>query len=1320
MRGAVNNHEHYFADVNGDGKADWIQVNRTINMGRVGLATGDGNFTHWTNDSAMRGAVDNHEHYFADVNGDGKADWIQVNRTINAGHVGLAHGLATDLLISFSSGLGGTTTIGYTPSSAWANTFLPTGTVMQTVSSVTTTDGRGASSTTSYSYAGGLYSSSERRFLGFRKVTAVIDAAGNYTETYYHQHVGCISKPETTYFRSASGAIYTYSSYLYQESATAPYTSLLTERWDYECNLGTTCQRVVSQLGYDAYGNITLAKEYGNYDAAGDERTTVRAFAPNLTKYIVEKASYENVYEGIGTGGRLMSRELRLFDGATSEVTPPLYGDMTARKRWDDQTGLYVTEAFGYDAWGNLISQGDGRGYAKTTAYDGTYHVYPVTRCDALGHCGQTSYDVVLGVATGETDANGQVVTRTYDVLGRPVQETRPDGGWTQWQYLSWGSPTAQRVRVVQSDGSADGLWADEYFDGMQRRYQWVREGGATRLREYSGTTKRVWKESAWYDPTTETARYQVFAYDGAGRVARVTNPDGTYGETAYSICYSAADPDFAAPRACTTRWDELGKATRRATDGLGNLVVVSEWTGAVEARTRYTRDVLSRLTRVVDAAGNVTSKAWSSLGNEVSACDPDLGCWSYGYDAARNRVSSTDARGQTVTVAYDAVGRRVTKTLPGGAVVTWTYDQGATGDRPTSVTWNEGSESLTYDFAGRVTGSSRCVLGECETTEWTYDLVGRVASVTYGDGTVVNHSYDSAGRLLAVGGYASGMSYNARGQLTRLTYGNGVVQQYTYNSPRQWLSAASVTGPGGTLYQASYGYDAAARVTSTSSTTESLLNLTYGYDDRGRLLSVAGGQAQTFTYDAVGNLTSNSQVGSYSYGDAAHKHAVTTAGAGTYSYDAVGNTLSGGGRTLTWDAESRLRTVTRGTLTATFSYDPDGQRTAKTTTAGTTRYYGKLQEKGVDGSRVKYVYAGALQVAQVRTSGTSYVHQDHLGSVRLLTNAAGNVARRYGYAAYGQTVYDSGGATVNAREFGGHEADADLGLVYMNARYYDAELGRFVSADTLVPDLTNPQALNRYAFAYGNPISNIDPTGHAPVVVAVVVACAAPAAVATVAWVGVAFIAVGYVTENPLLMTIGSICLGYAGGFSSALLGGVEGAWLGASVAALTSPLSPIDENSKRNLGLLYMGANFVAGQMKASKALENESAAAKEAAKDSKYDMSKFEDADRARMAAHTAAEASGKTFDEALAAGFADSGKQFGMVGPGTGMTTTVLDKLVGWIPSVRLHGMLHDGYGLAFQTWSVGPGFNYAGVSLLAADNPLSGQFTGLYRNTFMGR
>jgi YD repeat-containing protein len=296
-----------------------------------------------------------------------------------------------------------------------------------------------------------------------------------------------------------------------------------------------------------------------------------------------------------------------------------------------------------------------------------------------------------------------------------------------------------------------------------------------------------------------------------------------------------------------------------------------------------------------------------------------------------------------------------------------------------------------------------------CETTGWTYDGLGRVASVSYGDGTVVTQSYDGAGRLAAVGGYASGMTYNARGQLTQLTFGNGVVQQYSYDGPRQWLTSSEVTGPEGTLYQAGYGYDAAARVASMSSTTDSRLNLTFGYDDLGRLLDVAGGQTQAFTYDALGNMTSNSQVGSYGYGDAAHRHAVTAAGASAYAYDAGGNLVSGGGRTLEWDAESRLLAVTRNGQTATFSYDPDGQRTARTNASGTTRFFGKLLEQGPDGGLVKYVYAGPLLVAQVRATGPSYVHQDHLGSVQLLTDAAGSVARRYDYAAYGQTAYDSG-----------------------------------------------------------------------------------------------------------------------------------------------------------------------------------------------------------------------------------------------------------------------------------------------------------------------
>jgi RHS repeat-associated protein len=1254
-----------------------------------------------------------------------------VNNRVTLAQHWLAAGAAPDLLTSVSNGLGGTTAVQYRPSSAWQNTFLPAGMVLQTVSSVTTSDGRGSNSTTNYTYQGGLWSSSERRFLGFRKVTGVLDAAGNYTETYYHQHVGCISKPEATYFRDATGRLYSYSHYAYQENSLPPYTSLLTERWDHECNQGSTCQRVVNQIAYDTYGNVLRTQEYGNYDASGDERTTVRGFFPNTARYIVGKAAYENVYEGIGTAGRLVRQTLHAYDGASSYTSAPLYGNLTSRRRWNDQTGGYVTETFAYDAHGNLTARTDERGYTRTTVYDSTYRLYPVRECDALGHCKSTAYDFMLGKATAETDANGLTLSRGYDALGRLVRETRPDGGWEERQYLSWGSASAQRVRVVQSDGTADGLWADEYFDGMQRVYKRVREGGATQLVVYSDGSQRVWKESFWYDPLLETPRYQVFSYDGAGRVRTVTNPDGSFAENVYQVCHNPSDPDFAAPRSCTTHYDELRHATRRAVDGFGNVVSISEWNGGAESRTRYQRDVLGRLRRVTDAAGNVSSKTWDSLGNKLAECDPDLGCWRYGYDAAGNRTSQTDAKGQTLQVTYDALGRRVSKVLPGGGQVTWRYDEAgqgaAVGDRPTSLTWPEGSERLSYDFAGRVTSSTRCILGVCATTQWSYDALGRLASVTYGDGERVTHTYDGAGRLASVSDYVTALSYDARGHITQVSLANGVTQSYTHDPARQWLSSSRVLRGATTLYSASYGYDAAARVSAMSSTTDALLNVSYGYDDRDRLVSVTGAQTQFFSYDALGNLTYNSAVGSYGYGSAEHRHASTSAGASSYTYDANGNMTGGAGRQLTWDAENRLASVTRGGQSTSFLYDPDGGRVAKTTASGTTRYFGKLFEIAPDGSHFKHVYAGALLVARKGAAGTTFVHQDHLGSVQLLTNASGAVVRSYDYAPYGKALADSGGV-ANTRGFGGHETDGETGLIYMNARYFDPELGRFISPDSVVPDLENPQALNRYAFAYNNPISNVDPSGHAPVVAAVVAvvsvaASSAPVWVTAVAAVGAAATVAGYVLKDPFLMTIGGIALGFATGYMGPLLGGgLTGGLLGASAAALTSPLSPLEPGLKQAIGWAYAASTFIAGQLKASETLEQIEQQAQQQAVREGVDMawvkSSFEDPQRALSAAYVAAQESHASLQTVLRTAARAGEAGFGMVGPGSGLTTTVLEKLVGWIPSVRLHGVVHDAYGFVFNTWQMGPGYTYAGQLLLSRGMPVAGQVTGVFRNTFL--
>jgi RHS repeat-associated protein len=107
-------------------------------------------------------------------------------------------------------------------------------------------------------------------------------------------------------------------------------------------------------------------------------------------------------------------------------------------------------------------------------------------------------------------------------------------------------------------------------------------------------------------------------------------------------------------------------------------------------------------------------------------------------------------------------------------------------------------------------------------------------------------------------------------------------------------------------------------------------------------------------------------------------------------------------------------------------------------------------------------------------------VHPDHLGSTSRVTNQGGSQVRviRYDPWGYSQASWGSGTALVKYT-YTGKEFDAGTGLMYYGARYYDPALGRFISADTVVPEPGNPQALNRYAYVNNNPLKYTDPSGH-------------------------------------------------------------------------------------------------------------------------------------------------------------------------------------------------------------------------------------------------
>lgn len=229
-----------------------------------------------------------------------------------------------------------------------------------------------------------------------------------------------------------------------------------------------------------------------------------------------------------------------------------------------------------------------------------------------------------------------------------------------------------------------------------------------------------------------------------------------------------------------------------------------------------------------------------------------------------------------------------------------------------------------------------------------------------------------------------------------------------------------------------------------------------------------------------------NSETITDSYTDSSHVHAVTALSTGeSYSYDDNGNMTSRTENGVTYiqvfDAENRLVSVTTGGQTTQFIYDGDGNMVKKINPDNSSVIYiEKIYEIQKDSSGTVthtltfYPAGNALRL----DSTLYYIIQDRLGSASVLTDASGNTVGEQRYFPTGETRVATGTMPTD-RLYTGQRNEGDLGIYDYGARFYDAKLGKFLSADSVVPDMTNPQAFNRYAYAMNNPILYNDPTGH-------------------------------------------------------------------------------------------------------------------------------------------------------------------------------------------------------------------------------------------------
>jgi RHS repeat-associated protein len=865
---------------------------------------------------------------------------------------------------------------------------------------------------------------------------------------------------------------------------------------------------------------------------------------------------------------------------------------------------------YGYDAFGNKtavsVSGADIATRSATTGYDARGQ-FALSSTNALNQSESFTYDPRFGLPLTHTGPNGLITSWSYDGFGRKLLEIRPDGTRTRWSYrycagtaggtdaCPTGAVSLTEVKVLASDDTTlITPGSKTYKDQLDRDIAGDTRGfdGQTirGLTEFDALGRQKRKSRPFF-LSGGTPLWTTTDYDVLSRPVLVIEPDNTTSSTAYSGL-------------TTIGTNALGQTKTVIKDSQGQQVSVTDSEGNTAT---FGYDTFGSLARAVDPQGNVTVNSYDRRGRKIATQDPDMGAWSYSYNVLDQLVSQTDAKGQTVTLAYDLLGRPIQRIEP-DLTSSWTYDTAANGiGKPATASTNGGyARSHSYDALGRPTATQITIDGVSHTSTIGYDAVSRPSTLLYPSGLQITYGYNALGYQTQLSNSNTGQVYwtaNARDAELRLiqqTSGNGVVTTQAYDTLTGDLKSIKA-GPGNAVQDFGFGHDLMGNITSRTDANTGLSE-TFTYDSLNRLRTATVGLdvAKTVTYDTVGNIRSKSDVGTYSYPAAGQPfpHAVSSVAGSvintSFSYDANGNQTGGNGLAITYASFNKPTSITRGTTTIGFNHDPEHQRYKQVAPGKEVLYLtagGVLVEKvsGAGGSVTwnNYLFVAGKMVGMrvERPDGsvqTRYFHRDHLGSVAILTDEAGNVAERLSYDAWGKRRFPNGQddpagslTSQTTRGFTGHEQLDDVGLVHMNGRVYDPLLGRFGTPDPMTENPFSTQGWNRYSYVGNSPLNFTDPSGYC--------------------WMGCfwqkPFKALGKLLNKiPILSSliqiaavaliclspVGAVCAGVVGSITSAITAGLRSGKLGVALrAGLISAATAIAFYQVGNITETFPGVN-------------------------------------------------------------------------------------------------------------------------------------------------
>ncbi|MEM9596395.1 MAG: RHS repeat-associated core domain-containing protein [Acidobacteriota bacterium] len=697
-------------------------------------------------------------------------------------------------------------------------------------------------------------------------------------------------------------------------------------------------------------------------------------------------------------------------------------------------------------------------------------------------------------------DAGAVVQARTeieFDAFGRPKMERHllPDGLWTERQtrYNARGWVTAvsewgdlqKRTEFLDHDpfgrpetvrrpagAGADVQLAYKGSRLVTSTVEIALESGPALVgkqaeKDAHGRLRRVEERSGPGGAVTVT----TYRHDVGGRLTEIrSGPVGqqqirTFEYDSRGFLLSETDPEKGALGNGTVQYldhDARG-LPGRILDGPNQLGFTYDAFGRPTETRDLVRDRLLVELEYDGAPGRGLGKVWRTTRHNY-------------LDLPFNTAGEEDVRVRT-TYEYHGLG-------------------GAASEWQTALLWSPGdvtfTQTATHDELGNLLTQGYPTCSGC---------AGSASS-----GPQLDFDYEK-NQLVSIAGWVDDIVYDDNGQWAELRHANGAVDLREFEAAdpdRVRRLRTLVSEPGdpdfdtGTITYDGAGniqsiggdtmtYDEVGRLASSEHTMTGCPTCTYRqryrYDRFGNLLAIETVddvgvvlEADTFTVDPATNRVTDCSIDSSPLDC-------------PISYDTAGNVTALGGYSFEYDPLGRMTRQAH----ELYLYDAEGERIAAITNAPGTGV--QLTLRGVDGQLLSkvdydgatyqrnrdYIYAGERLVASADGTGATlfHYHLDHLGSPRLLTRVDGSVQTTQELLPYGREV--PGDTLFDDRKLSAHERDFATGVDAMHARTYLHSLGRFFNVDPERGDVSQPQRLNRYAYALGNPMGFVDPDGRAP-----------------------------------------------------------------------------------------------------------------------------------------------------------------------------------------------------------------------------------------------